>query len=109
MSDNSQDKLAWQDFPDLPSQITEEYKYIRKPSSQNLLQIPLCMTPGHVIAESELENQRRKGCVVWVDCPHCVLKINCCCHSGGGLRPKCIKYCAGFANMGAFGQSGLHA
>jgi hypothetical protein len=69
---------------------------------------PAYMTPGHVVAESELENQRRKGCPVWVDCPHCALKINCCNHTSG-LRPKCIKYCAGFADTNAFGQSGLHA
>jgi hypothetical protein len=72
---------------------------------------PLCMTPGHVIAESELENQRRKGCVAWVECPHCALKINCCCHGvfpRSFPRSKCIKYCAGFADADAFRQSGLH-
>lgn len=31
---------------------------------------PSCKTVGHVVSESEALNQRRKGCVPWVKCPH---------------------------------------
>lgn len=65
---------------------------------------PACLGLDHIIAESELENQRRKGCHVWVDCPHCDLKIPCCGHG----QKKCIKYCVGFAGAADFEARGLH-
>lgn len=64
---------------------------------------PLCCTLGHVIAESELVNQRRKGCLVWVDCPHCNLKILVCPH-----LPPCVKYAPGWADQGQFLANGIH-
>lgn len=47
----------------------------------------VCKTVGHVIWEPSLSNQRRKGCPVWVKCPHeCDKLVDCCTHD-----PKCIK------------------
>lgn len=51
----------------------------------------VCMTVGHVIWEDPSKNQARKGCRVWVQCPHgqemgCTLKVNVCPH-----LPRCIK------------------
>jgi len=51
-----------------------------------------CRTIGHVIWESKMENQNRKGCIVWVDCPHCSKKVSACAHS-----PKCVKPIPGVA------------
>lgn len=66
---------------------------------------PACLVPGHVIAESELLNQRRKGCLVWVDCPHCALKINVCRHG----PDKCILHCeGGFLDSDDFEARGVH-
>lgn len=47
-----------------------------------------CSRVGHVVWESPEKNQARKGCVVWVSCPHanCRLKIWVCSHA-----PRCIK------------------
>lgn len=65
---------------------------------------PACFALGHIIAESEVRNQLRKGCLVWVDCPHCSLKIVVCNHG----EEKCIKYCDGYADAVAFSTEGLH-
>lgn len=65
---------------------------------------PACLNLGHVVAESELENQRRKGCLVWVDCRHCALKILVCVHGG----QKCIQYCEGYVDSEAFEAAGVH-
>jgi hypothetical protein len=67
---------------------------------------PLCMVPAHVTAESEVENQNRKGCIVWVDCGHdksCTIKVSACPHD-----PKCIKFCSGYATHSEFLSSGIH-
>jgi len=46
-----------------------------------------CKSLGHVIWESAMKNQQRKGCQVWVECPHdCGKVIIICPH-----EPKCIK------------------
>lgn len=66
---------------------------------------PTCVGLDHIIAESERENQRRKGCVVWVDCPHCALKISACVHGD----VKCIKYSDGYSDAASFGAAGLHS
>lgn len=46
----------------------------RKTSSEqdysHLCGNPKCCTLGHVVVESRLENQRRKGCVGVIPCPH---------------------------------------
>lgn len=70
---------------------------------------PACFSLTHIIAESEVKNQNRKGCCVWVDCPHCALKIRVCPHSGGDDENLCIKYCNGYADSGAFAAAGLHS
>jgi hypothetical protein len=50
----------------------------------------LCKTIGHVIWEPVEDNQRRKNCLVWVECHHqaegCLKKQWVCQHS-----PPCIK------------------
>jgi hypothetical protein len=48
----------------------------------------VCKSVGHVIWEDAVENQRRKGCVVWVSCSHddCEKVVLACPH-----EPKCIK------------------
>jgi hypothetical protein len=64
---------------------------------------PLCTIVGHVCGEDPKKNNERKGCVVWVDCPHCGLKILVCPH-----EPKCIKFAPGFSSWEAFLQNGIH-
>lgn len=63
----------------------------------------LCMVKEHVVNESEVENQRRKGCLVWVDCPHCSLKISVCPHT-----PRCVKLAPGWPGQAAFVANGIH-
>jgi Zinc-binding loop region of homing endonuclease len=60
---------------------------------------PKCTIPSHVIFESAAANNRRKGCKVWVDCPHkgCSEKIIVCDHS-----PSCIKYVPGYETWDEF-------
>lgn len=65
---------------------------------------PACVGLDHIIAEPGLQNQNGKGCLGWVDCPHCALKISVCVH----VDKKCIKYCAGFDNAAAFEAAGVH-
>jgi hypothetical protein len=45
-----------------------------------------CKVVGHVCWESKQKNQDRKGCSVWVQCPHCPKKIWACEH-----KPRCIR------------------
>ena len=69
-----------------------------------------CMNVDHILAESELKNQNRKGCLVWVSCPHndiCNRKVAICLH-GSSDADKCIKYCEGFADHKDFEQRGVH-
>ena len=77
--------------------------------ASHLCHNPRCTRVGHVVAESEIENQRRKGCPVWVNCYHlpngaCSIKADACLHT-----PQCIKYCPGFADENDFRLRGLHA
>ena len=65
---------------------------------------PACFSLNHIVAESEVLNQLRKGCLVWVDCPHCALKILICNH---GVN-KCIKYHEEYADAAAFLARGVH-
>jgi len=66
---------------------------------------PLCLVPAHICAEGAQENNLRKGCRVWVDCPHgdCSKKILLCEH-----EPRCIKFCEGFESWEDFLQNGIH-
>jgi hypothetical protein len=66
---------------------------------------PLCLVPEHIIEESAVENNRRKGCVVWVGCPHgdCPLKILVCQH-----RPPCILYAPGYNSFADLLAGGIH-
>lgn len=64
---------------------------------------PLCMCPEHICTESAQENNLRKGCVVWWDCPHCPQKILICQH-----QPPCIKYVPGYLSWNNFLQNGTH-
>lgn len=71
--------------------------------ASHLCGLPSCLLPEHVVYESELLNQRRKGCVVWVDCPHCSLKIMACQH-----LPRCVKFCPGYNDQVDFLARGIH-
>lgn len=64
---------------------------------------PACAVPGHICVESQKKNEIRKECLVWVDCPHCELKILVCPH-----WPLCIKFCEGFASEAEFLANGVH-
>lgn len=69
--------------------------------------LPSCKNPSHIAPRSILDNQNRKGCRVWVDCPHagegCSKKIDVCSH-----RPRCIRFCEGFEDHLHFWREGLH-
>jgi hypothetical protein len=62
----------------------------------------LCTIRGHITPESPEQNNARKGCRVWVDCPHCPMKLLLCTHN-----PPCIKYAQGFADMGDLCARGI--
>lgn len=64
---------------------------------------PLCKVVGHICREDPQKNNERKGCVVWVQCPHCELAILVCPH-----EPKCIKFTAGFSSWEDFVANGIH-
>jgi homing endonuclease-like protein len=65
---------------------------------------PKCAIPSHVVVESATANNNRKGCRVWVDCPHgCEEKILVCEHT-----PSCIRYVPGYESWEAFRTSGVH-
>jgi hypothetical protein len=56
----------------------------------------LCIKPTHLFAESSLLNNRRKGCPVFVDCPHShpddkPMIIWICTHGGTWGTRYCIK------------------
>lgn len=57
----------------------------------------------YVALESSRDNNGRKGCAVWVNCPHCSLKIFVCQH-----EPLCIKFAPGYASEGEFMADGIH-
>jgi hypothetical protein len=66
---------------------------------------PLCTIPSHVVAETRRDNNARKGCKVWVDCPHddCQLKVKVCDH-----QPMCIRFAEGYETWEEFKAWGLH-
>jgi hypothetical protein len=64
---------------------------------------PRCLVPDHVVVESPKENNGRKGCRVWIDCPHCPRKIFLCTHS-----PACVKAAPGWASEKDFVDNALH-
>lgn len=61
-----------------------------------------CLNRAHVVPEPSASNQARKGCRVWVNCPHCPKKIFVCTHT-----PHCIKFCAGFNDHEHFLAEGI--
>ena len=74
--------------------------------ASHLCHEPLCLLAEHVVVESEELNQRRKNCVVWVDCAHsreCPLKVLVCPH-----HPTCIKFCSGYSSQDKFIANGIH-
>jgi hypothetical protein len=66
---------------------------------------PRCTVASHICVESAVLNNGRKGCRVWVDCPHegCGKKIRVCAH-----EPSCIRYCPGFDSWEDFEARGFH-
>jgi hypothetical protein len=64
---------------------------------------PLCLEVSDICLESATANNLRKGCPVWVDCPHCGLKIFVCTH-----QPACRKFCSGFDSWEDFLANGVH-
>jgi len=65
---------------------------------------PRCTVVGHVVAEPGILNQRRKGCLSWVECPHnCGKVVRACVHT-----PQCIRFRPGFSNWEDFRANGFH-
>jgi hypothetical protein len=58
-----------------------------------------CMVEQHVVFESIVANNSRKGCLVWMECPHegCTRLIRLCTHA-----PPCIKYHEQFSSQEDF-------
>lgn len=67
---------------------------------------PVCCVAAHVVVERAVYNQSRKGCPVWVDCPHPAVcggkKIFLCKH-----EPACIKFCEKFDDLETFLKEGV--
>jgi hypothetical protein len=63
---------------------------------------PRCRVVGHVISESAVENNARKGCLVWIKCHHCDKYILVCMHD-----PCCIKTVPGFKTLEDFLTNGV--
>lgn len=68
---------------------------------------PSCTLPGHIVSELAQLNQIRKGCIVWVYCPHAECRlarkvIVVCPH-----QPHCIKYCEDYASYADFLERGI--
>lgn len=68
---------------------------------------PSCVLPGHIVSELADVNQIRKGCIVWVYCPHAECRearkvILVCPH-----QPHCIKYCEDYASYADFLARGI--
>ena len=66
---------------------------------------PKCIIPAHVVVETVVENNRRKNCIVWVDCLHkdCSERLLVCPHN-----PLCIKYVPGWETWEEFLRWGVH-
>jgi hypothetical protein len=64
---------------------------------------PLCAVPAHIVIETPAENNNRKGCLVWVNCYHCHLRMLVCPHT-----PTCIKYVPGWESWEDFIEGGIH-
>jgi hypothetical protein len=77
----------------------------REAQISHLCHNPKCVIPSHVVLESPVENNRRKNCLVWVNCPHdgCEEKVFVCTHS-----PPCIKYALGWETWEEFLRWGVH-
>ncbi|KAK7546089.1 hypothetical protein IWX91DRAFT_318117 [Phyllosticta citricarpa] len=90
--------------PGAASGLDEESK-MKGLDASHLCHQPSCTVVGHVIFEPSCLNQRRKGCPVWVPCPHvsCGKVVFCCNHD-----PPCIKFCAGFSDMSDLLARGAH-
>lgn len=64
---------------------------------------PLCLCPEHVVVETCLANNGRKGCGVVFPCGHCP-KIYLTC----GHEPACILFVEGFSSWEDFLLNGKH-
>lgn len=81
-------------------------KYTTRPTDQisHRCHNPRCSIPAHVVVESAADNNRRKGCLVFVDCPHgCPEKILVCPH-----KPCCIRFVPGYETWDEFFSGGIH-
>jgi hypothetical protein len=76
------------------------------PGSQcsHLCSTPSCTDPNHVVVESAVENNRRKGCAVVWPCSHCSKIYLICSHV-----PSCIKYIEGYSSWEDFVTNGKHS
>ena len=67
---------------------------------------PLCCIAEHIVAEPAEKNQTRKGCLVWVPCPHPAVcgdkKYFLCRH-----EPYCVKFCEGYRDQAHFLAEGI--
>ena len=64
---------------------------------------PQCLRSDHVIAESPVANNRRKNCLVWIDCHNCKdKKVLVCQHT-----PVCVKFCSAFTSMADLMERGV--
>jgi hypothetical protein len=64
---------------------------------------PRCLIWEHICVESTEDNNRRKGCLVVVQCKHCDKYYLVCPHS-----PSCIKFVPGFKSWEDFLANGVH-
>ncbi len=63
--------------------------------ASHLCNNPKCKVLEHIIPETAQQNNSRKNCLVWIDCPHCPgKKIIVCRH-----EPLCVKYVPGYESM----------
>jgi hypothetical protein len=73
--------------------------------ASHLCKKPSCTVIGHVVPESAVENNQRKGCGAVIPCSHagCAKYHLACQH-----LPRCITYVPGFESWEAFLRDGLH-
>lgn len=61
-----------------------------------------CLASGHVCVEPAQENNRRKGCVVWLPClAHGRIQLVC------PHTPRCVLHCEGFASTADLVENGV--